>query len=152
MQAAELLHDRVRRPHKGGKKGTKLSKEHKDRDAAAQLMNFLKSTALRARNKKQVDPVRIAAAKAALPFLIPTLQSIEQTVHDQRDKMAPTDLLNQIKGMLASNPGLLAQLRDELNREHPPADLQADLASNHSAAVPTTGSPPSVADDERVTH
>jgi hypothetical protein len=115
MSMEQLAEGRVRKPARGHKKGVKLSKEHKDAETATQLMKFLKSVALRRRNKV-VDASRIAAAKAALPFLIPTLQSVEQTVNDTRAGLDASQLLAQIKAMLSTNQALAEEIREHLNQ------------------------------------
>lgn len=83
----------------------------KDGIRATQYLKFLESVALG--KKRKLSPqtaTRIAAAKVALPFLIPTLQSVEATVHDERDNADPMALYSQMIAALAANPALLDRL------------------------------------------
>lgn len=88
----------------------KHDEKTKDKIRASQLLNFLANAALRARKGKPVDPVRVAAAKAALPFLLPTLSSIEQTVHDERDTADPNVIAARLAALFNEKPELFEQV------------------------------------------
>ena len=79
----------------------------KDAIRASQLVNFLHKQALSGEDVK-VDPAKVNAAKAVLPFLKPTLSSVEQTNHAPTRN--PEEIMNEIRAMLEAKPELLATL------------------------------------------
>lgn len=89
---------------------TKIKHDEKTKEKirATQLVNFLSSAALRAKKGKPVDANRIAAAKAVLPFLRPALQSVEQTIVDERDKQDPAELEAKLRALYDARPELFA--------------------------------------------
>ncbi len=99
----------------------------KQKIRASQLLNFLASAALRAKKGKPVDPVRVAAAKAALPFLMPTLASVEQTIVDDRDKADAGQLAARLAALFNEKPGLFEQvmaLKNDANAQQQAQEQQ----------------------------
>lgn len=93
------------------RKNTTHAEKTKDEIRGTQLINLLSQFANTGLyNGKPVDSNRIAAARAALPFLRPTLQAVEQTNVSQTDKMSEEELLGMATALISSHPELIAQL------------------------------------------
>lgn len=63
--------------------------------------------------KTDMTPTQVMAARALLDKLRPSLQAVEQTVHDERDKLTDSDIITALESMLNASPGIaetLAQL------------------------------------------
>ena len=101
----------------------KHDEKTKEKIRASQLVNFLADAALK---QNSVDPVRVAAAKAVLPFLRPTLASVEQTNIDPRDAVDPGALLQQLQALIAEKPHLL-----ELLKASAPQQLAETVPQEH---------------------
>ena len=83
----------------------------KDEIRGSQLINLLSQFANTGLyNGKPVDSNRIAAARAALPFLRPTLQAVEQTNISETDKMSEEELLGWAQALITAHPELIPQL------------------------------------------
>ena len=85
-----------------------LDEGHKDSIRATQLLNVLTKHANSKRGK--LDSTRIAAARAALPFLRPALSSIEQTVHNADDQLTEEQLMAKFQALIEAHPDLLQRL------------------------------------------
>lgn len=113
----------------------KIKHDEKTKEAirATQLVNFLAKAALDEKQGKKIDPVRVAAAKAVLPFLRPVLSAVEQTNVDPRDKLDPAELAVKLASMFHANPGLYEQvmaLRDAANKQ-PSVNTQEEKHTTH---------------------
>lgn len=83
----------------------------KDLIRGTQLVNLLTQYAETGEyNGKPVDANRIAAARAALPFIRPALQSVEQTQVNDFDNMSEDEMLGLVNALITSNPGLIQKL------------------------------------------
>lgn len=112
------------------RKNLKHSDKTKDEIRGSQLVNLLLQHALTgAYNGKSIDANRIAAARAALPFLKPVLQSVEQTIKNPMDEMTDEELFEQAKALILSNPALLGRIRSWLQLVDAPA-LSANADTN----------------------
>lgn len=93
------------------RKNLKHSDKTKDDIRGSQLVNLLTQHALTGEyNGHSVDSNRIAAARAALPFLRPALQAVEQTTVSETDKMSQEELLSLAQALITSHPELISQL------------------------------------------
>ena len=109
-----------------------------DRRKGSALVNFLTSLAETGTfNGEKVHPDRIAAARAALPFLRPALASIEQVTIDARDAKDPAELARELAGILESNPALwdeVLRIRTESARNAAQQSGTALIAESKKAA------------------
>ncbi len=94
----------------------------KDSIRASQLLNLLSNHAQSKRSK--LDQTRIAAAKAALPFLRPALSSIEQTVHSADDLLTEDQLIDKFMTLAQAHPELLQRLLGMLAKANPGIAVQ----------------------------
>jgi hypothetical protein len=78
----------------------------KDKIAASQILKFLTEHTLTGKSTKRTES-RIAAAKAALPFLRPALSAVEQTNIDPRDALTEEQILENISALLDAHPDLV---------------------------------------------
>ena len=86
----------------------RLDDKHKDDIAATQLLKILKTHAVSKSGK--LSSSRIAAARVALPFLIPTLSSVDSTLHTPDDELSEDQLIEKFQGLIAARPDLLQRL------------------------------------------
>lgn len=113
----------------------KIKHDEKTKEAirASQLVNFLADAALKDKQGKKVDPTRVAAAKAVLPFLRPQLSAVEQTNVEPRDQLKDDEILARLQALVIEKPHLLDQL-------------------NALRSATNTPSPQVSSEDKRVTH
>lgn len=118
----------------------------KDKIKGAQLINFLNEVAETGKYRgNEVSPERITAARAALPFLRPTLASVEQTVIDEAATTSPEAMLSLLQGLSERYPSLaplITAIAEEMR-----AETQQDAPGE---GVDAPASQP--VDDERATH
>lgn len=118
----------------------------KDKIKGTQLINFLNEVAKTGKYQgMEVSPERITAARAALPFLRPTLASVEQTVIDEAATTSPEAMLSLLQGLSERYPSLAPlitaiaeEMRAETQQDAPGEDVDARASDD-------TG-------DERATH
>ena len=80
----------------------------KDAIKGSQLINFLTDQALGKKELSDSLSLKIAAARAALPFLRPALQSIEQTNHEA--SRSAEDIIKDIQALIFAKPELMLTL------------------------------------------
>lgn len=85
-----------------------LERVESDAQAAARLLLVLQKHAHSKRGK--LSSTRIAAARAALPFLRPALQSIEQTVHNADDELTQDQIFAKFQALIEAHPDMLDRL------------------------------------------
>jgi hypothetical protein len=107
----------------------KLDDDHKDSIRASQLLNILSNHATSKRGKLSAS--RIAAARVALPFLRPALQSIEQTVHSADDLMSQEDLDFKFQALIDANPDMLQRVLARRAQANP--GVSSELSTDRSA-------------------
>lgn len=92
-------------------KKIKHDEKTKDEIRGTQLINMLTQVGLTGKyNGLDVDPVRIQAARSALPFLRSTFSSVEQTVVNTADAQSEQDILSKLNDLVKAHPGLLDTL------------------------------------------
>lgn len=117
------------------RKNTAHAEKTKDEIRGTQLVNLLSQYANTGLyNGKPVDSNRIAAARAALPFLRPTLQAVEQTTVNQTDKMSEEELLGLAQALITSHPELIPQL----NLTSKPVQVDAEIGTQPLSEVSKT--------------
>lgn len=83
----------------------------KDEIRGSQLINLLSQFANTGLyNGQKIDSNRIAAARAALPFLRPTLQAVEQTSVNKLDTMSEEEMLAHALALITSHPELIPKM------------------------------------------
>lgn len=80
----------------------------KDAIRASQLLNVLINHSTSKTGKLSAS--RIAAARAALPFLRPTLQAVEQTNVSPDDALTEDQIFNKLAALVQAHPDLLQRL------------------------------------------
>ena len=102
------------------------------RDAirATQILNVLEKHATSKKGKLAAS--RIAAARAALPFLRPTLQAVEQTNVNQDDMLTDDQVFNKLAALVQAHPDLLQRLIATQAQANP-GIKQAELSTDRNA-------------------
>ncbi len=95
-------------------KRTEMEQGTKDAIRAELAAQFLENVMTAKRKPKSDQSIKVAAAKALLPYGKPALQSIEQTTADKFDDMNEEGLKDYILALIRSKPELLAPIRDAL--------------------------------------
>jgi hypothetical protein len=106
---------------------------------ASQLINVLNNHAIG--KLETLSDSRIAAARAALPYLRPALSAIEQTVHNADDTLTEEQLIDKFQAVIADNPGLLQRL-NAVQAKLKPGVISADISGqkpSDNAASQSTG-------------
>ena len=101
----------------GHPRGKPLGKSHRDDVTATQLLNVLKKHAIS--KKSKMGATRIAAARVALPFLIPSLSAVDQTLHSPDDELSEDQLIVKFQALIAANPDLLQRLLAVVAKSRP---------------------------------